>query len=68
MWVGVDWISCYYSRYKAEKASKQVEHWPWRDWEEDFLSWSTSYKLPLSNKTNTASLVYIGQNTKAKPS
>ena len=33
MWVGVDWISCYYSRYKAEKASKKFEDWPWPDWE-----------------------------------
>ena len=33
MWEGVDWISCYYSQYKAEKASKKFEDWPWPDWE-----------------------------------
>ena len=33
MWEGVDWISCYYSQYKAEKASKKFEGWPWPDWE-----------------------------------
>ena len=37
MWKAGDWISCYYSQYKAEKASKKkFEDWPRPDGSKTF--------------------------------